>query len=111
MKTNIKVAGTTFYAVPVGAGIKIERELPVGDCPCALTTAVLKPEPENKHDENAVAVYIELGTGNAHKIGYLPKNEPLKTQITHPVLAALLIKDYGQVGALFPSYVLVEIRI
>lgn len=36
--------------------------------------AWLIPEPANRHDPNAVAVYLDFGGGNTGQIGYLPRD-------------------------------------
>ena len=110
MKTNIKVAGTTFHPLPTGAGIKINEELTVENVPCALAPAILIPEPTNEYDKDAVAVYISLKNGEAFHIGYIPAKEPVKEQIKTTVLAEILIKDYGRMGNYNPSFIISEIK-
>lgn len=110
MKTDIKVAGTTFHPLPQGVGLRINNEAMEDNVPIAYTRAVLIPEPTNKYDPEAVQVIIELKTGEAFVIGYIPKDEPIKTQIKRPTMALLCIKDYTQVGNLNPSFVIKSIE-
>lgn len=109
MKTNIKVAGTTFHPIPSDKGIAILQEQTIDNVPCAIAQALLIPEPTNPYDAEAVQVVVKLTTGEAFHIGYLPAKEPLKTTIQSLTLATLLIKDYGQVGNYSPSFILTEI--
>ena len=110
MKTNVKVAGTTFHPLPAGVGINIIEECTVDNVPCARVQGVLMPEPTNAYDSEAVAVYIPLKTGAAFCIGYIPAKEPIKTQIQTNTLVEILIKDYGQLGNYSPSFVITEIK-
>lgn len=110
MVTKIKVAGTTFHPIPKGARIAITKEEAVDNVPCAFTDAILLPEPTNAYDPEAVAVYIKMGDGSAFHLGYLPKTEPLKTQIKQTTLATILIKDYGQLGNYNASFVIIEVK-
>lgn len=109
MKTNIKVAGTTFHPLPKEKGIDIEQELVKDNVPCAVAQALLLPEPTNQYDPEAVQVLVKLTDGTAFHIGYLPAKEPLKATIKVLTVATLLIKDYGQVGNYNPSFILTEI--
>lgn len=58
---NIKVAGVTFEGRQL-----IIAELS-GNEPCKIV-----PEPENKYDRNALAVYVAHKSGVFH-VGYIPK--------------------------------------
>lgn len=109
MKTNIKVAGTTFHKIP-SIGIAIAAEFMDKNVPCANTEAILQPEPENPYDKKAVKVIVPLKDGQAFQIGYLPKEEPIKRQITAIKKAKLLIRDYGQVGTYNASFVITEVE-
>lgn len=109
MKTNIKVAGTTFHPLPSGKGIAIEQEQTIDNVPCAITQALLIPEPTNPYDAEAVQVVVKLTTGEAFPIGYLPAKEPLKSTIRAITIGTILIKDYGQVGNYSPSFIITEI--
>lgn len=109
MKTNIKVAGTSFHPLPEGARIKIEHEYQEGNLPCAMAKMVLQPEPTNEFDPEAVKVLVPLTDGSAFHLGYIPKAEPLKTRIKDVMAGSLTIKDYGQMGDLNASYVITEI--
>lgn len=119
MKTQIKVAGTTFHPLPEGVGIQIVREYEdtsnikngyMQSIPCAQCMAVLQPEPENEYDPEAVKVLIPLKNGQAFHIGYIPKAEPVKWEIKVPTVAQVEIRDYGQMGNLNPSFVIIEIQ-
>lgn len=112
MKTEIKVAGTTFHPLPKGVGIAIEKEFEQDGIPCAVVECILVPEPENKYDPEAVKVMVKLTNGMAHQIGHLPAKEPLKVQIARRqqfLLATCLIKDFTQMG-INASYVITEIQ-
>lgn len=109
MKTNIKVAGTTFHPLPVGTGIAVSAKQTIENVPCAVAQALLIPEPTNPYDSEAVQVVVKLTDGKAFVIGYLPAKEPLKTSIKTMTIATLLIKDYGQVGNYSPSFIITEI--
>ena len=58
----------------------------------------------------AVKVMIKLTNGEAHHLGYLPKTEPLKTQVGDFTLATCVIKDYRSVGNYNPSYIITEVE-
>lgn len=112
MKTDFKVAGTTFYQIPE-IGLKINKEYEdTGNnrVPCADLDAVLMPEPENKYDEDAVKVIVPLKNGDAFHLGYVPRAEPLKTKITKPVMAKMTIRDYGMVGNYNASFIITEVE-
>ena len=53
---------------------------------------------------------IKLTNGEAHHLGYLPKTEPLKTQVGDFTLATCVIKDYRSVGNYNPSYIITEVE-
>lgn len=112
MKTEIKVAGTTFHPLPKGTAIAIEKEYTKNGVPCAEMECILVPEPENKYDPEAVKVMVKLTNGMAHQIGHLPAKEPLKVQIAKRqqfLLATCEIIDYTQVGK-NASYVITAIQ-
>lgn len=110
MKTNIKVAGTTFHPLPKQAKIAITQEFIENNVPCAVTDAILQPEPTNIYDSEAVMVYVKLTDGSAFHLGYVPKDEPMKKQIKNTTLASVMIKDYRQQGDFNLSYVITEIK-
>lgn len=112
MKTMIKVAGTSFHPLPEGVTIAAEETWEEGDrgIPCAKAQVVLVREPENGVDPEAVKVMIKLTNGEAHHLGYLPKTEPLKTQVGDFTLATCVIKDYRSVGNYNPSYIITEVE-
>ena len=58
----VKVAGVTFEGrqeilATMHAGMPVQ----------------IKPEPENKYDHNALAVYVGIGWENVPRIGYIPR--------------------------------------
>jgi hypothetical protein len=55
---SFNIAGFTYYD-----GVDVFKDLQIG------TELRLAPEPENKFDEHAVAIYY-----NDHQLGYIPKN-------------------------------------
>ena len=105
---KFKVAGTTFRPLPEGKSIQITSEFMDG-VPCAAVRAILKPEPTNAYDPEAVMVFVSLTDGSAFHIGYVPKAEPIKRQIKFPMLADMVIRDYGQVSAYNASFVITRI--
>lgn len=68
MKTKVlvsKVAGVTFEGRQEYIGLMVGNEV-----------AMLKPEPDNKYDPNAIAVWVALPPyvePNPAKIGYIPR--------------------------------------
>lgn len=109
MKTDIKVAGTTFHKVPA-AGIDIKREYMENGVPCADTDAILLPEPENAYDHEAVKVMVPLRDRQAFHIGYIPKDHPVKTMVKGVTKASMSIKDYAQVSNINASFVITEVE-
>ena len=57
--TNFHIAGFTYYN-----GVDVFEDLRIG------TQLLLKAEPENRFDPNAVAIYFE-----DEKIGFVPRDE------------------------------------
>jgi aromatic ring hydroxylase len=55
---HFNIAGFTYYE-----GVMAFNKLKIG------TELQLKPEPENRYDENAVAIYY-----GAHKLGFVPRH-------------------------------------
>ena len=56
---HFNIAGFTFYE-----GVLAFKHLEIG------TGLTMKPEPGNRYDENAVAIYY-----NEHKLGYVPRSQ------------------------------------
>lgn len=56
------IAGFQYYD---GMGEGVARSLQVGD------EVMLKRQPDNRYDENAIEVYTPIG----HKLGYLPRSD------------------------------------
>lgn len=111
MNVNVKVAGTTFRPLPAGRAIRIVSEGTVANVPSAFARALLIPEPENPYDPGAVKVVVELSDGSPFHIGYLPKADPLKSQVTRMREALLLIKDFQSVGQGYsPSFIITEVK-
>lgn len=100
MDVEIKVAGTTFHPIPKEKHVYVTQEFMENNVPCAKGPAILKPEPENEHDPNAVAVYVKLDDGTAFHLGYVPKASPVKMLIKTPKVAEITWKDWRQVGDL-----------
>lgn len=60
----------------------------------------LVPEPTNRFDADAIAVYLDLGGGNTGQLGYLPKDNSLKGAVAaNKVIAWLARVDKREVGA------------
>lgn len=57
--SHFSIAGFTFYE-----GVLAFKHLEIG------TELTIKPEPENRYDENAVAIYYK-----EHKLGYVPRSQ------------------------------------
>ena len=64
---HFNIAGFTYYE-----GVLAFKQLEIG------TELMMKPEPENRYDENAVAIYFKK-----HKLGFVPRK-------SNKALAALL---------------------
>lgn len=52
----------------------------------------LVPEPTNAYDPNAIAVYVEDGSGGTRQIGYLPRDSRLVPYVAAGTIAAWLAK-------------------
>lgn len=109
MKTNIKVAGTTFHRLPAGLAIRINCEFEENEVPCAKVQGILMPEPTNVHDPEAVKVMVPLTTGEAFHIGYVPREEPLKRMVKGPLVVELVIRDFGRMGNYNAQYVITKV--
>lgn len=68
---DLKVSGITFAKADPGTLVKdqVSKE---GVKSVYNMAFHLKPEPENEHDRNAVAVYVDNVEGGRTKIGYVP---------------------------------------
>lgn len=110
MKTQIKVAGTTFHPLPEGKTIMVTETFEANGIPCARAQMVLEEEPQNPYDPEAVKVLVPLTDGSAFHLGYLPKTEPVKRQIRGYMMGTLEIHDYRSAGTLNPSFVITEIQ-
>lgn len=111
MNTNSKVAGTTFHRIPGNNPIQVTEVYEKAGVPCAKATVILQPEPDNPYDAEAVKVVAKLVDGTAFHLGYIGKDDPLKTQIKRLCIATMEIRDYRTVGALNTSFVLLEVQL
>lgn len=107
--TNSKVVGTTFHPIPNDNPILVNAVYEKDGVPCAKATVVLQPEPDNPYDSDAVKVIVKLVDGTAFHLGYIGKNDPLKTQIKKLCVATMEILDYRSI-ALNVSYKLLDIQ-
>ena len=64
---NVEVAGESHYPEAIRAALGSDVK---ADGSETTVTVRLLPEPTNKHDRNAVAVWSDFG-----KVGYLPRPE------------------------------------
>lgn len=98
-KVIAKVVGSTFHPLPEGKRIRVYGEVfEIENNPAILTRAILMPEPDNKHDKDAIKVVLELTNGEPFHIGYIGKEDPLKTQITEPRPCLVRVVDYTDSG-------------
>lgn len=98
-KVIAKVVGSTFHPLPEGKRIRVYGDVfEIDDIPAILTRAILIPEPENVHDREAIKVVLELTNGEPFHIGYIGKEDPLKTQITAPRPCLVRVVDYSDTG-------------
>lgn len=67
-RVEVQVAGESFHEDAIAA---VDESRPPG----SLLDAVLVPEPDNPHDSNAVAVYI-----NSEHVGFLPRETAQRVQ-------------------------------
>ncbi len=93
MKYHDKVAGTTFKKkVELQAYGPSEMK---GRVQVVKANAKLVPEPENKFDENAIAVYAEMSNKTWRAIGYVAKDSDIYNGLSGEAPASLTILDYG----------------
>ena len=96
-----KVVGTTFVQqepieelsgrmVPAEEGSRGVSEF--------HTTALLIAEPTNPYDHTAVGVVVRAKDGSAIRVGYLPKQSPVKETLTGLVACELIIYLYSEIG-------------
>lgn len=110
MKTNIRVAGTSFHPLPENEYVRVKRIYVFEEIPCADVDAVLMPEPENQYDPEAVKVLVPLENGKPFHIGYVPKDVPLKKIIRTPHPAVLMVKNYAMNNPHYnPSWLITEV--
>ena len=62
---------------------------------------MLKAEPENKHDKNAVAVLVSVEDSKAFKIGYLSSSSIWTALVKHDQVKAILSSITGGTGRMF----------
>ena len=111
MKTNTKIAGTTFHPLPEGQYLRIRQTYDFEAVPCADADAVLVPEPENQYDREAVKVLVPLDDGSAFHIGYLPKDSDLKRMVRKPHKASIMVKNYALNSPQYsPSWIVTEVE-
>lgn len=114
MVTNVKIAGTTFHQIPEGKYLKVNNTFNFEDTPCANTSAILLPEPDNPHDKNAVKVMVPLDDGQAFHVGYLPKESDLKAQIAktgNSYLAVVMVKNFASKNPHYnASWIITEVQ-
>lgn len=111
MKTNTKIAGTTFHPLPEGQYLRIRQTYDFEGVPCADADAVLVPEPENQYDHEAVKVLVPLDDGSAFHIGYLPKDSDLKRMVRKPCKASIMVKNYALNSPQYsPSWIVTEVE-
>lgn len=98
-KTISKVVGSTFHPLPEDKRIKVHGSVfDLDGNPAILTRALLIPEPDNKYDSDAVKVVLELTNGEPFHIGYVGKEDPLKTQIESVRPCLIRVIDYTDTG-------------
>lgn len=114
MKTNVKIAGTTFHPLPDGQYLRVKQTYEFEGTSCADTDAILVPEPENPHDPEAVKVLVPLETGQAFHIGYLPKESELKRLISgsrRSYGATVMVKNFAAKNPQYaPSWLITEVN-
>lgn len=110
----VKVVGTTFHPLPDGHVIRISKSYMKDNIPMAIAPAILRPDPSNPYDENAVEVLVELDNGDPFVIGFIGKDDPWQRKITQLTLATIQIKDYSQAsthGKVYnPAYQIINIE-
>lgn len=111
MKTNTKIAGTTFHRLPDGQYLRVNQTYDFEGIPCADADALLIPEPENQYDPEAVKVMVPLESGEPFHIGYLPKDSELKLMIKKPHPAAVMVKNFALNNRQYsPSWIITEVK-
>lgn len=106
--TKEKVVGTSFVEqkqVTELAGELIAAEEASNGVPEFHTQALLVPEPQNEYDPTAVAVVVRMKDGQAHRVGYLARQSPIKETLTGVTPMNLVIYGYSMIG-LADSFVL-----
>lgn len=109
-----KVVGTTFVEqknVNELVGTIVAMEESEKGVPEFHTHALLMPELTNPYDPTAIAVYVKLQNGDAHRVGYLARQSPMKAKLQNAskdaFLKKMVIYGYSKIG-LTDSYVLVD---
>lgn len=111
MKTNTKIAGTTFHPLPEGQFLRVKQTYNFDNVPCADADALLIPEPENQYDHEAVKVMVPLDNGQPFHIGYLPKDSELKRMIKRTYVASIMVKNYALNSPQYsPSWIITEVN-
>ena len=76
------------------------------------TEGYIKPEPSNKYDSNAIAVYAQ----NGHHLGYIPATETYEIHNLHlrfPIPVAISIEehyDYDEDRTFYVGYVVFNVK-
>ncbi len=125
MKTNTKIAGTTFHPLPENEYVRVKKTYDFEELddtfrhggssfsrkiPCADVDAVLIPEPNNRYDPEAVKVMVPLESGQAFHIGYLPKDSELKKMVKSVHTASIMIKNFAMKNPHYnPSWIITEV--
>lgn len=110
MKTEIKIAGTTFHPLPENQYLRVNTVYEKDGVSCAETNAVLVPEPDNPHDPEAVKVIVPLENGQPFQIGYLPRASKQKQMVKQPCQASITVKDFTKNNLQYSSsWIITEI--
>lgn len=110
MKTNVKIAGTSFHQLPEGKFLRVRQTYDFEGIPCADTDAILIPEPTNQYDPDAVMVMVPLTDGQPFHIGYLPKDSDLKQMVKRNYVATVMVKNYAMNNPQYsPSWIITEV--
>lgn len=111
MKTETKIAGTTFHPLPDGKYLRVNQTYEFENTPCADADAILVPEPDNQYDPEAVKVMVPLESGEAFHIGYLPKDSQLKKLVTKTYAATIMIKNFAMKNPQYSaSWIITEVK-
>lgn len=111
MKTDVKVAGTSFHPIPDGQYLRVKQTYEFEGVPCADTDALLIPEPDNPHDPDAVRVMVPMDNGQAFHIGYLPKDSALKLMIKKACPATIMVKNFAMKNSQYSaSWIITEVN-